>query len=129
MFDDPKKELQRLERELLAAEYEEEEEEREAEFGSEFDFEEEDWLREAKALIGEEEEIPIRNHANGYGTRPRNYATDFDRTVYDDEEIDEDKAVFADPPKSKGIGGLVLLALLEVLGILAIVWWWIKWLA
>lgn len=129
MFDDPKKELRRLEQELLAAEYEDEPEEQEAEFGSEFVFEEEDWLREAKALIGEEEEIPIRNHANGYGTRPGNYAADFDRTVYDDEEPDEDKAVFVDEPKSKGIGGLVLLALLEVLGIVAIVWWWVQWLS
>lgn len=129
MFDDPKKELRRLEQELLAAEYEEEPEEQEEEFGSGFAFEEDDWLQEAKTLIGEEEEIPIRNHANGYGTRPRNYAVDFDRTVYDDEEMDEDKAVFVDEPKPKGIGGLVLLALLEVLGIVAIVWWWIQWLA
>lgn len=129
MFDDPKKELRRLEQELLAAEYEEEPESQEEAYASGFAFEEDDWLQEAKALIGEEEDIPIRNHANGYGTRPRNYAVDFDRTVYDDEEMDEDKAVFADEPKSKGIGGLVLLALLEVLGIVAIVLWWVRWLA
>lgn len=129
MFDDPKKELRRMEQELLAAEYEKDSEEMEPEFGAGFEFEEEDWLREAKALIGEEEEIPIRNHANGYGTRPRNHAVDFERTVYDDEEMDEKKAVFTDEPKPKGIGGLVLLALLEVLGIVAIVWWWIQWLS
>lgn len=125
MFDDPKKELQWMEEELLAAEYDEEE----AAFDDELEYEDDDWLQEAKALLGDEEEIPIRNHANGYGTRPRNYAVDFGRTVYDDEEQDEDKAVFVDPPERKSIGGLVLLALLELLGILAIVWWWVKWLA
>lgn len=124
MFDDPKKELRRMEQELLAAEYEEEPE---PDFGDEFELEEGDWLQEAKALIGDEEEIPIRNHANGYGTR--NYAVDFDRTVYDDEEMDEDKALFAEETKSKGIGGLVVLALLEVLGIVAIVLWWVQWLS
>lgn len=115
MFDDPGKELRRMKDELLAAEYEEEAE-----------YEDEDWLEEAKELIGEEE-FPIRNHANGYGTR--NYAVDFNRMVYDDEELDETAAVFAEEPeKKKGIGGLVLLALLELLGILAIVWWWVRWL-
>jgi len=124
MFDDPKKTLRRMEQELLAAEREETPE---PDFGAEFELDEDALLREAKALIGEEEEIPIRNHANGYGTR--NYAVDFDRTVYDDEEMDEDKALYAEETKTKGIGGLVVLALLEVLGIVAIVLWWVRWLS
>ena len=119
MFDDPKNTLRRMEEELRAAEYEEE---------AEPEYEDDDWLADAKALIGEDEEIPIRNHANGYGTRPRNYAMYDNREVYD-EELDDDAVLYAEEPrKKKGIGGLVLLALLEVLGILAVLWWWARWL-
>jgi len=71
----------------------------------------------------------------------------------DDEEFDEDAAILALTPKEKrrqdlrqrrqqkaekvqkkkkkkekGIGGLVFLALLELAGIFAIIWWWIQWL-
>ena len=119
MFDDPKNTLRRMEEELRAAEYEEE---------TEPEYEEDDWLADAKALIGEDEDIPIRNHANGYGTRPMNYAMYDPREVYD-EELDDDAVLYAqEPRKKKGIGGLVLLALLEVLGILAVLWWWARWL-
>ena len=124
MFDDPKNTLQRMEEELRAAEYEEE---AEPDYG--FDYEDDNWLEEAKSLIGEDEEIPIRNHANGYGARPQNNAVDFGRMVYGDEELDKSAALFAEEPqKKKGIGGLVLLALLEMLGILAILLWWARWL-
>lgn len=117
MFDDPKNTLRRMEEELRAAEYEEE---------AEPEYEEEDWLAEAKALIGEEEELPIRNYANGYGAR--NYGTRDDREGYG-EALDEDAVLYAqEPKKKKGIRGLVLLALLEVLGILAVLWWWARWL-
>ncbi|MGN0978050.1 MAG: hypothetical protein ACI4PH_08355 [Faecousia sp.] len=122
MFDDPKNTLRRMEEELRAAEYEEEAEEPDGEF----DYADDSWLEDAKALIGEDEEIPIRNHANGYGTRPRNYAM---YEEYDEEELDEDAVLYAqEPQKKKGIGGLVLLALLEVLGILVVLWWWARWL-
>lgn len=124
MFDDPKKELRRMEEELFAAEYEEE-----PESGSESEYEDEDWLQQARELLGEEEEPPIRNHANGYGASPRNMAPDFGRMAYADEELDESRAVFDEAPKKKGAGGLVVLALLEVLGILAILWWWKQWLS
>ena len=124
MFDDPKNTLRRMEEELRAAEYEEEEAEPDDGFG----YADDSWLEEAKALIGEDEEIPIRNHANGYGARPRNYAMYDNREVYD-EELDDAAVLYAqEPRKKKGIGGLVLLALLEVLGILAVLWWWVRWL-
>lgn len=125
MFDDPKNTLRRMEEELRAAEYDEEK--AEPDYG--FDYEDDDWLEEAKSLIGEDSELPIRNHANGYGSRPQNFAVNYHRTVYDDEILDETAALFAEEPqKKKGIGGLVLLALLEVLGILAILLWWARWL-
>ena len=131
MFDDPRKELRRLEEELLAAEYEQEEQiEQYDEFEDfgEYD-EDEAILAEARALIGEEEPPIYRNHANGYGTRMPNPAVDFNRTVYADEEFDEDSAVLVEKKKKeKGIGGLVFLAILELIGILGIVGWWVLWL-
>ena len=143
MFDDPKKELQRMQRELLAAEQETEEEVytpfEDYTACGDYD-EEEQLLKEAKMLIGDfDDEPPIRNHANGYGNRrtvsapqkappaPKNPAVDFNRTVFSDEEFDEKNAVLVEE-QPKGIGGLLLLAILEVLGILAIVGWWIQWL-
>ena len=128
MFDDPRKELPRREEELLAAEYEEEEQiEQYDEFEDfgEYD-EDEAILAEARALIGEEEPPIYRNHANGYGTRRPNPAVDFNRTVYADEEFDEDSAVLVEKKKKeKGIGGLVFLAILELIGILGSVGWWV----
>ncbi len=131
MFDDPKKTLRRMEEELRAAEREDQEEQ-EPPFGSEFEFtDDEELIREAKALLREEDDIPIRNHANGYGARPMPgaQAPDYGRMVYDPEEPDEDVAVFAQEPKPKGAGGLVILALLELIGILAVILWWLKWLS
>lgn len=121
MFDDPKKNLRRMEEALWEAEYEDTPEEENPDWTEG----EEDWLEQAKELL--DEDPPIRNHANGYGAR--NYAVDFDRTVYDDEEeMDDKKAVYDDAPPPKGIGGLVFLAVLELLGIVAIALWWLKWL-
>ena len=70
-------------------------------------------------------------------SRPTNYAVDFDRTVYDDEETDD--AYYAEDyiadrksrkkQRKKGSGGLVLLLLGELAGIAGIIWWWIKWLS
>ena len=122
MFDDPGRELRRLEQELLAAEAEE------LDNFEEYD-EADDLLAEAKMLLGDyDDDPPIRNHANGYGRRMPNPAVDFSRTVYDDEDFDEDAAVLVEKTKTKGIGDLVFLAILEVIGILAIVGWWLQWL-
>ena len=131
MFDDPRKNLQWLEEELLA----EEEEESEEALDEEFD----DLMDRADDLLDVDEVSP---HTRGFAfSRPKkNPAVDFSRMVYDDEVFDEDAAVLAeDPPrrrgrkteaapKKKGINGLVFLAFLEVLGILAIIGWWLRWL-
>ena len=123
MFDDPGQNLKWLEEELLAAEEAEAPEEDPEEYGEDF-YEDtpdpdEDWLEEVDALLAPEK--PAR--------RRRNPAVDYTRTVYDDEELDEDAAVFDDDTPPKGIGGLLILAILEVLGILAVVGWWLKWLS
>ena len=98
VFDDPRGKLQWLEEELL-----DEEEEQEEEFVDEE--EEEDFLpriRQGK-----------RMHT----------------AVYADEEALSDRdAVFVERKKQKGTGGLKFLALFEIIGILAVIWWWIKWL-
>ena len=155
MFDDPSRELRRLEEELLAEEEEEEEFEQseEDEYGEYDEFFDEEalnnalygsdqgWVDNLDELLSEEPEV--RNHANGYGTRmeaPRKKASQASkkkekkakkRSVYEEEEyeqLDEDAAVFDDDYKEKGIGGLVFLAILEIIGILAVVRWWIQWL-
>ena len=123
MFDDPGQNLKWLEEELLAAEEAEAPEEDPEEYGEDF-YEDtpdpdEDWLEEVDALLAPEKPARRRRHP----------AVDYTRTVYDDEELDEDAAVFDDDPPPKGIGGLLILAILEVLGILAVVGWWLKWLS
>ena len=109
MFDDPKKELQRLQEQLL---------------------QDEEWfekeLESAKAMIGEgpgksqaiskqkprkdaelrRSDPMIRNYANGYGQK---------RPPVRNTEVRKPR---------KGIGGLVVLATLETMGIVGIVAYW-----
>ncbi len=116
MFDDPKKELNRLQRELL-----EEEETFEEEYRSE-----EDWLddqiAEAKAMLGmdeEEEEEPeiYRNYANGYG---RQQPRPVPRQEYVDVEDEEEEEL---PPLDDTRGQRILTFLLMA-GILAVAGYW-----
>ncbi len=109
MFDDPKLRLQQMEQALKEAE--------EAP-------EEEDWLQEYKDLLGEPEP-PVRNQASNRGRKPE--AKSFSRTVYADEEMTESDALYVEKPKRKGAGPYVLLALLELIAIMLVILWWIKW--
>ena len=103
MFDDPNKELAELQAQLEA---------------------QEEWFRReldsAKRMIGQEPErkaapaAPVRNYANNYGKQPVRKAY-----VPDIPEIQEEE-----PPKKKGVRGLVILASLELLGIFAILGYW-----
>lgn len=89
---------------------------------------EEDWDEE------DVDDFPVLTRRD---SRPTNYAVDFDRTVYDDEETDD--AYYAEDyiadrksrkkQRKKGSGGLVLLLLGELAGIAGIIWWWVKWLS
>lgn len=145
MFDDPRKELKRLQEELLAEEAEYPEEEPETPGG--FDDELEDILeliRDEKQDRPREyyQEPMYRNFANNYGREQvRNYANNYGRGMSDalmEENVDDDdSALYADEyydreprkkKKEKGIRGLVILAVLEVLGIVAIAAWWVKFL-
>ena len=104
VFDDPRGKLYWLEEELL--EDEEALPEEEEEYGDD-----------------EEEEVFLRPRMRR-GQRLR-------QAVYADEEpMDGREAVFVEKQKRKGTRnlGLKFLIFLEILGILAVVWWWIKWL-
>ena len=101
MFDDPKKELERLQQLL--------------------DGEDDRWLddqlAEAHRLMGDpvpEEEPPAEvRRFRGRNTDP----ADVDMVGYSDEIHDE--------PKKKGVRGLVILACLELLGIAAVAAYWL----
>jgi hypothetical protein len=118
MFDDPKKELQRLQQELLA-----EEENTEPDFPVE-----DDWLdrelAEAKALSGYQEpaQPPVRNYANGYGTGQPAYKAP-------GEEADPELDTYSDEEpvveQEKSVKGFVILACLEALGIVGIIVYWL----
>ena len=121
MRDDAKKNLKRVEEELLA------EVSLEEEFGD-WIKEEEDWLEDARELLTDN------------ASRSRR-AFDFDAEEEDDSTVyapskkqaktkaqKKVKAKKAKVRKEKGVGGLVFLALLELVGIAAVLVWWVLWL-
>ena len=119
MFDDPKKELQELEDQLLAAEDDQETADLDtAEFEKLYD----EILEEfgpGKASQPEPDapaELPIRNFANGYGkaVAPQPLGTDGDEILADDEPLEAPKP----------IRGLVILACLETLAIAGLAVYW-----
>lgn len=151
MFDDPKKELERLQDELLAEEdadwLEDDTDEELAQIKAMLNKDKpdragEDYERYFQNDYREEyaQEPFYRNYSNGYGTQVRNYANGYGRGMpqFAQEGPEEDMALYMDEddrgdeqdeqPREKGIRGLIILACLETLGILAIVVWWILWL-
>ena len=96
MFDNPKQRLQELDFALRETETED------------------DWLQDAKDLLGEYDNEQL-------------YPTDLPRTKYADEEMSESDALYVEKPQCKGAGGLVILALLELIAIALIILWWLKW--
>ena len=105
MFKDAKKELERLEAELLAEEPEQEYEET-----SEYDR-----LLDDDGDFGEDGPDTYRNFASRYR------AYNSDRTDWDPEDLGEE----LDRPKSSGIWGLVALALGLLAGIFLLLAWWV----
>ena len=71
--------------------------------------EDDSWLEEARELLREDApQASVRNN---------------DRLDVDLEDYSQD--VYEQPPKEKGVGGLVFLAILESLGIAAIIVYWL----
>jgi len=97
MFDDPKKELERLEEQLRTA--------------LEENTEETDWLEEARAMMDREFEGESTGNLD-----------------YDEDEDGEDEFSVPAPKKKKRLGGLIVVLVLELLGIAAVVLWWLQWL-
>ena len=127
MFDDPRKELRRLEEQLLAEEDPGPDVPEDALWLD-------DELEEARRLLGdempddeeEEDEDPepmvYRNFANGYGRRQSVPVRNRDRF---DRDLEEYSDQVHDEPREKGVRGLVILACLELLGIAAVIVYWL----
>lgn len=144
MFDDPKKELNRLDAELRAEAYEDQLEALQNQelpdldelLGEDGDS---DWI---SGLFQEDTDTPT---PSGHPRSTRNDAVDFHRTVYGDETIREDQAVFVEKkprkkantpvreepkeekPKKESVGCLPFIIFLELLGIGGMLWWWFRW--
>lgn len=141
VFDDPKRELRRLHEQLLA-EAEEDIEELVEEFEEEDyrDFFEEDYQEEY------DQEPFIRNYSNRYGSDIRNFANGYrGRDLQEDEEEedwdDDDREPYALMVESKkerkrrlreekqasqkGGGFLKFMLILELMGLLGILMWWV----
>lgn len=145
MFDDPKKELSRLDAELRAEAYEDQLEKLQnqeiPDLEDLFEYEDSDWLTQADAALSEEERLYGRPGMEPSQKR-RNDAVDFHRTVYADESRKDSAAVFVEkkPKKddkkqekkkekkdSKGTGCLPVIILMELLVIAVMLWWWYLW--
>ena len=115
IFDDPRKSLEQMQRQLL-----QEEEEYEEEYLTEDEWLDEE-IAEAKALLEmdaeeeeEEDEVLYRNFANGYGEfrQPRQYNN------FDDEEEEPELP-------AKGYGGQLAVTFLLLAGIAAVAIYWV----
>ena len=116
IFDDPRKSLERMQRQLLR----EEEEYEEEEYLTEEEWFEEE-LEEAKALLemdeeAEEEEGIYRNFANGYGAARQ-------AVGYDEEDEEDEEEEPARP--ARGINGQLLLTFVLLAGIAAVAFYWV----
>ena len=138
MFNDAKKELERLQAQLLAeetqvirlpreAEYPEQEED-----GILFeDFEEYDdfdrELAEIQAMLGQKPQEPVyQNYSNNYGRSPSVQAYNTDR-VEDDLDLDEYSEEVYEEEEPESLKGLVITAcclLAAIGGVLA--WWMVR---
>ncbi len=111
MFDNPKKELERLQQQLLAAEMDTPEEEVTEEFDDLYD--------EIYDEFGPETfEEPDFSDDRAFYSR----AAGFDAEV-EEYEMDEDRYVA--PPRKKGFRGLVIFALLQAFVVIALALWWL----
>ena len=132
MFDDPKEELKRLEQKLLA-----EEEKQMPSQGEEDWFEKE--LREAKALIGDSGELnttrvfktPVASAAKPQQVpdQVRNYVNNYGKTIRNTDKVDLNMNKFSDEvmeeSKDKGVKVLLIFTILETLGIVGLVAYWL----
>ena len=118
MFDDPRRELNRLQQELLVEEEEEEYEE----------VSEEDDLADILEMLHRDNprQPAYREDAEAV-EEEEDWQEDWEED-YEDETQDSRTLYRERPRRKKGIRGLVILACLELLGIMLILGWWLLWL-
>ncbi len=136
-FDDPKGDLQWLEKELLATEQEEASNDsfNDNEFDEYGDFdnapydEEEEFIGELKDLLQEPREIPRRSKSRRETDYiPQEHESD-PRDVYYREDYKADrKAQKKQQRKKKGNGCLIWIIVMELAAIAALAVWWYLWL-
>lgn len=124
MFDDPRKELNRLDQELRAESYEEQLEKLQSQE-----------IPELEDLLEEEDSDWFTDTVH-LDQAPRSDVRDYRRTVYADESAKkENEAVFVKKQKKGkqkdqkkgGVGCLPFVILLELAGISGMLWWWYRW--
>ena len=129
MFDDPREELRRLQAELLAAEEEEEYVDEDLEGLDDLldDYEEEeDYGEDIEEYFEEdyeEEYTQPRYHRRNYGV---DYADDLLELEEDDTAVYRDEYRAMQKKRKKGVRRLLVIACLELIGILAILGWWLQ---
>lgn len=120
MFDNPKKELERLQEQLLAAESKNDEEFDDFSKDIMEELEEEDRLYDAELdalLSGTDRRTRRRSEAGDVSGR----ATGFDA---DDYEMDSDRYVPA--PKKRSIGCLTFFGLLQAIAVIFVIAWLLR---
>ena len=128
MFDNPKKELEWLEEQLLAAETTNTEDDFDSlyeDIYDEFGDESPDALDDELRTMLDDIDVPIRNYSNHYGQADREFsrrAAGFDA---EEEDYYMDTERYVAPPKKKGIRGLLIVACLEAVAIIALAAWWL----
>lgn len=137
MYDDPRRNLKWLEQELLA------EDSVHRDFSKLTDQEyhkDEELLELVDMLVGEEdtaEEPPLRNFANHYGRisrgeraaraqAPKHLEESAYVPVKTKKQLRREAKAEKKASVNRNIKGLVFLAILEILGILAILGWWLQ---
>ena len=113
MFDNPKKELERLQEQLLAAERKPEVTEDPEDFSDDFLLDDPELFSED---IEEEEDYSFLYEQK---TLSRSAGFDADATY----EMDDSRYVA--PPKKKGMGCFVFIAVLEAILAIALAAWWL----
>lgn len=138
MFDDPKKELNRLDAELRAEAYEDQLEALQnqeiPDLDDLFEYDDSDWSSGLSQEDGGTS--PISGRPQGVSNR----AVDYNRTVFSDEAMDENSAVFVEKKsrkkaneagkeqkKKESVGCLPFIILMELIGIAGMLWWWYRW--
>lgn len=124
VFDDPRRNLHWMNEALLREEDEALREDAGEEIWDGEDGTPEDPLEE------ELEEIYqlLDSEPASFSPRPRvEPAPQFSRSLYPEDPDFADGSRYVPAPRKKGIKGLVLLALLEICGILVLLGWWFGW--